>query len=168
MNLKQIAPYLPYRPKVEWKRLEDGEWMYSDLTISDYDFLIRRREGKMILRPLSDLDLPCLYGGAVPIMELAKISKVLSDGDRVTGTKSNNVRTSLYYLSGENKCKFIIEYGDEKLDFLCADISTGRYVKIENQLAMFEWIYSHYFWVGDQDLFGVEVIDINNISNENL
>ena len=54
LELKHLAPYLPYRIKVKWYRQDDCSFQTSDLTISDYPFLTTKLM-KPILRPLSDL-----------------------------------------------------------------------------------------------------------------
>jgi len=55
LELKHLAPYLPYGLKCQWLREDDNKLIVSDLTISDYHFLIRSKRAKPILRPLSDL-----------------------------------------------------------------------------------------------------------------
>jgi len=56
LELKDIdvVGYLPYRLKVEWLR-EDDKLIVNDLTISDYNFLIKTKKAKPILHPLSDI-----------------------------------------------------------------------------------------------------------------
>ena len=54
LELKHLAPYLPYRISVKWFRPDDNSFHTSDLTISDYNFLTSKMM-KPILRPLSDL-----------------------------------------------------------------------------------------------------------------
>lgn len=61
LELKHLAPYLPYRIKVKWYRQDDCSFQTSDLTISDYPFLTSKLM-KPILRPLSDLDKPISHG----------------------------------------------------------------------------------------------------------
>ena len=55
LEIKHLAPYLPFNIKVQWVREDDKELIIQYLTISDYNFLIRRKYAKPILRPLSDL-----------------------------------------------------------------------------------------------------------------
>jgi hypothetical protein len=56
LEIKHLAPYLPYGINVQWIREDDKELIIQDLTISDYNFLIRRKYAKPILKTISELD----------------------------------------------------------------------------------------------------------------
>lgn len=51
---KQHFAYFGSNVQVQWKR-EDGQLIQNQLTISDYDFHIRKKKGKMLLIPISEL-----------------------------------------------------------------------------------------------------------------
>lgn len=88
LELKELKGYLGTGVKVQWIRSDDKEVIQSELTISDYDFLIRRNEAKPILHPLSDLTKYCDDLVFVPIdwfeknMDNSKYkpSAIMSDG----------------------------------------------------------------------------------------
>lgn len=63
LELKHLAAYLPYGVKCQWVRQDDKEVIESTITISDYDFLIRRNNAKPILLPLSDLTKEIEHNG---------------------------------------------------------------------------------------------------------
>ena len=148
MELKEIAPYLAHRPQVKWRRPEDHRYMYSDLTISDYDFLIRKREGKLILFPLSDLTKPCLKGGGVPIVELANIAFTNHEW-KLNGREPFAV---------SQKYGIVFEFDAAYGIFLRDDSANAI-----DQLSLFNWLYEHHFWLGDQDRFGEDIININSL-----
>lgn len=72
---ENIIPYLPYLVKVQWIREDDNAKIISDLTISDYNFLIRTKKAKPILRPLSDLTKEIEHNGEkfVPMVEYSSL-----------------------------------------------------------------------------------------------
>ncbi|MCM8906791.1 hypothetical protein [Tenacibaculum finnmarkense] len=47
--------------KVQWLR-DDNQKIQQDLTFSDYDFLIRKKKGKLLLKPIEDLLVEVLPG----------------------------------------------------------------------------------------------------------
>jgi hypothetical protein len=81
IELKHLAPYLPYRIKMEWIR-EDDEIIHNDLTVSDYNFLIGKH-AKPILRPLSDLTKEIEANGEkfIPLKNLEKIIDEYGNAD---------------------------------------------------------------------------------------
>jgi len=54
-KIEILCAYLPYRIGVEWIRPDDNKKIVSELTISDYLFLIRRHNGQPILRHRDDM-----------------------------------------------------------------------------------------------------------------
>ena len=95
---KKLLAYLPYKPKVQWIREDDNETIISDLTISDYDFLIRKKQAKLILFPLSMLTEEIEINGKkfIPIEEL----KWLRDGSECLDEWYEHMRDM--YISPEN------------------------------------------------------------------
>ena len=58
LELKQLSAYLPYVLKCQWTSdaiFEEEKNTITELTISDYNWLIKQRNFNPILRPLSDL-----------------------------------------------------------------------------------------------------------------
>jgi hypothetical protein len=60
LELKHLAPYLPYGVSVKWFRRDDSTFQTSVLTISDYPFLTKQLF-KPILRPLNSISDLGLY-----------------------------------------------------------------------------------------------------------
>lgn len=56
MTLKEIlCMYAPHGVEVQWLREDDNQLMVSPLTIVDYPFLITKKKGKPLLRPMSSI-----------------------------------------------------------------------------------------------------------------
>lgn len=55
LELKHLAPYLPYNINVQWLRTEDSSFQISEFNFSDACWLYNRAEFKPILRPLSEI-----------------------------------------------------------------------------------------------------------------
>lgn len=72
---EQILPHLAHRPLCQWVRPDDKEIIKSDLTISDYNFLIGSHKAKPILFHLSMLNEEVEIGGRkiIVIDELEKL-----------------------------------------------------------------------------------------------
>lgn len=76
MKLEEICGYLPYRVRRE-AQLGAGDFDYKGRITEVTLFNAHKIDGKrwkLILHPLSDLTKPCLEGGKIPIVELAKIA----------------------------------------------------------------------------------------------
>ena len=54
LELRHLAPYLPYGLKCQWFRTEDQTLVTNELNITDYYWLIGRQHFQPILRPMSD------------------------------------------------------------------------------------------------------------------
>ncbi len=77
-NIKYLAHYLFGNNKVLWIREENREQIVSDFTMSDFNFLIGRKKGRLILKPLKDLTLDIfkdIFGGEITSFD------VIRDGD---------------------------------------------------------------------------------------
>jgi len=109
LELKHIAPYLPYRLKgyipetIYVEDIVDGENYSYDIEPQIVEILGVTRESsfqgeciffrgdadgyvefediKIILRPLSDLIKPCLEGSKIPMFELGKIAGITGSMD---------------------------------------------------------------------------------------
>lgn len=75
-EFKYVSPYLPYKANCVWTREDDKQEIESTLTISDYEFLIKKNSAKLVLRSLLDIAEEMEFNGEkiTPIIELAKIS----------------------------------------------------------------------------------------------
>ena len=168
LELKHIAPYLPYGLKArcddETYRLAekdrigvidywDGE--VEKISISPIDkngyFLCNINECKPILRPMSDLYKPILPQNHIPIIELAKIAYANCYPFELENNKLKITNGGFYYFYwGENS--FITIY---RFD------GVGRVVP--NQLELFQYLFQHHF-----DVFGLIdkgiAIDINKLN----
>lgn len=81
MNKKQFLVYsLLSDLKIQWIRSEDNSIQISSLTISDYPWLIKQRNVKPILRPLSDLTNEINYNGEkfIPIEVIKSIRSIVN------------------------------------------------------------------------------------------
>lgn len=126
----------------------DGNSMFcSDVALLDENHteaMTELKYIKLILHPLSDLVKPCLGGDKIPIVELAKIDDpkrdwIYEDGFcQSCGTRDFHFETGYFYTNWANH----------------------KYTSI-NHLALFNWLYEHHFWLGDQSRFGKDIIDIN-------
>lgn len=54
LTIEHLACYLPYGLQCQWKR-SDGKTITNTLTVSDYDFLVRKIEFKPLLRPMAEI-----------------------------------------------------------------------------------------------------------------
>jgi hypothetical protein len=119
---------------------------------------------KPILRPLSDLIKPCLEGGKIPIVELAKIAY-----DNIFHINEDFYTKEV--LSESENFGVIAYYDKERVSFTvqkeCSWFEFCFYVDGSelhlNKLELFNWLYEHYFWLGDQSRFEKDIIDINSV-----
>lgn len=114
-------------------------------------------EVKPIMHPLSDLVKPCLEGGNIPIVQLAKIAQFninFTGGEWIcTGTLPIAKNGDLKFLLCQTLFYGTIE-GDHK----------NHNNQIYNQIDLFNWLYEYHFWLGDQLRFGKDIIDINTLN----
>ena len=195
-KLEAFAPYLPYGLKFYHKRM-DGEptSLYTLVAIQfigddlDLQFgdgvdpenviwasdLVHKLQiygfeswVKPIFRPLSDLTKPCLEGGNVPIVELAKECFKACYGfdfkndkfDVHCNTSSSNYST---IFRDEKDYVFAINNRDWRFN---VEFKTRNMVFDLNVNKIIQQLYKWHFWLGDQSEFGKSIIDINNIKTE--
>jgi hypothetical protein len=112
-----------------------------------------------IFHPLTDLTRPCLEGGKIPIMELAKISfpksnsiKLKEDGYVIIDPLGNY---DFSFKNGSFECVWL-RYSPRV-----------SFCNVPNQIQLFEQLYSWHFWLGDQTYFekGI-IVDINSLNQE--
>lgn len=144
--LEQINGCLPYDLQVRVKI--NGK--YQTLTVKYYnvsEWLSRNIYVKPIMRPLSDLTRPCLEGGKIPIVELAK-----------------TVRPENWFLNHDMADSGRMYFAFDGHSFWLEDSQENT--EWCNQLQLFQQLYKWHFWLGDQSEFGKSIIDINTLSNE--
>lgn len=76
LTLDKLAPYLPYKLKVDYlgKTVTMNAGPGSSKNWIGITALIQRKDKcKPILRPLSDLNRPCLENGEIPILKLEEM-----------------------------------------------------------------------------------------------
>lgn len=170
-KLEAFAPYYPHELKVI-------TYIHNIYTVSfDIDVDVEKCVSpqdvvkfnlKPILRPLSDLTKPCLEGGKVPIVELAKECFKACYGfdfkndkfDVHCNTSSSNYSTIFrdekdYVFAINNRdWRFNVEFKTRNMVF---DLNVNKIIK---------QLYKWHFWLGDQSEFGKSIIDINTINNE--
>jgi hypothetical protein len=146
MELKHIAGYLPYKLKCRYADgliiiMDSLPELFGEIHVGSNNSAYPLYTVKPILRPLSDLVNPCLEGGKIPIVEMAKIcvsdhNWLITDGECVG------------MLNGEASYIF----GYTKNGFWLTDISMNEDGSIEytscvidNQLQLFEWLYQNHF-----------------------
>lgn len=80
-ELKHIVPYLPYSVNVKWLNEDENCFKISELTLENYDLLINKLEGKLILRPLLYLKEEIEHNGEkfVPINKLKEMYNEMPD-----------------------------------------------------------------------------------------
>ena len=112
---------------------------------------------KPIMRPLSDLVKPCLEGGKIPIVELAEIAFPKCSAFELSNNERVNMGMgySFGYRNMDNSFDCKRNFNEKTWDYNCF---------VPNQLALFDWLYEHHFWLGDQSRFGKDIIDINTLT----
>lgn len=171
LELKHIAPYLPYGLKVQSKidRTIDGIARIVDITGDNNDVKIGYRWSdsehiwmfKPILRPLSDLYKE--VDGKVGIVELAKIQ---FNAGELNLYKHNDVNCTVW--CDEKAESFFFRYSDKCKSFIVERIcGYGNIERTEqesctNQLQLFEYLFANHY-----DVFGLIekglAVDINTI-----
>lgn len=163
MNLKEIAPYLAY--EIKFTRITDNP-NYRPTETLNCDNIKHWEDGraKYHMHPLSDLTRPCLEDGKVPIVELAKMAyenichinenfdsiALLSEGDS-------------YGIIGFYSKERVALTFDKELSWNEFALSIDSSKMMLNQLLLFNWLYEHHFWLGDQSRFEQDIIDINTL-----
>ena len=147
--LEWICGYLPYRLKIlapDGKTINNvngivgNMFEFHDNGIETFGSFKR----KLILRPLSDLTKPCLEGGKVPIVELAKIAFPHLEWNLDCGIAESN--TNVWFAFNNNSF------------FMDGTITNS----IPNQIQLFQWLYRNHFDI--HGLIGKNyAIDINTL-----
>jgi hypothetical protein len=105
-KLEILCAYLPYGIEVEWIRPDDNEKIVSELTISDYSFLIRRHSGKPILRHQDDMSE----------VELSELGRILwNDKDLNKNIARENAKD---WLKGSLKITLSPKWAQSALQYL--------------------------------------------------
>jgi hypothetical protein len=182
MTLQELAPYLPFNLKCEYIGNDGRSEVYSDPLKDDYNHIFQlvgivgytyygkckiqndidayeENSFKPIFHPLSDLTKPCLEGGKIPIVELAIMS-----------TKSENFYD--YIDMGQDRSAFFVTtiIANGEFTFSYCSYMDSFYKEDEDttiiaskQLQLFQWLYQHHFWLGDQSRFGQDIVDVNSL-----
>lgn len=107
-----------------------------------------------ILRPLTDLYKP-MENGEIPIVELANIA---FPGPLNYELIETDGLADEYYVEivgyTDIDIAFYVEHCSQSFDFMCSNSDNFfDYFYIGNQLQLFDWLYEHHFWLGDQSYF---------------
>lgn len=149
ITIEEIAPRLPYRLQMYKEKSGNIRTVCGIKSCGDGDLLFYFTDGnkhyqsafnyKLVARPLSDLTRPITVDGEtfVPIEYLKE--KFTGGGD---GQELRFYEDGQYFYSYRNGCHCICAQGE-----------------------MIQKLISWRFWLGDQDRFGKDIIDINTISN---
>ncbi len=159
LTINEIAPYLPYKVKVQWYKSNDKDLETSILTASNYSFLIDRHNAIPILRPLSDLTKEIEYNGErfVPILALLNYVRYGLDGLDTYYNDKDNLES--YVISEyKNSISCYEKYNDDKTLNIATDheIFFEPYYIIEKLL---EWHFDIFSLI-PQNL----AVDINTLN----
>ena len=126
------------------------------------------------LRPLSDLTKPCLEGGKIPIVELAKINDKylpkLATYTPYTEEWGNTCSAEIRQYNCDYICKtgnmgdlvYQFSYWEKLQRFAFRDNTRSLPMAVSHQLGLFSYLFEHHF-----DVFGLiekgEAIDINTL-----
>lgn len=180
LELKHLAPYLPYGLKVLRSRINGNERhtvrgmsAYNIFTQSDGTSLISIKKIKPILRPLSDLTNAITHDGNtfIPLLELANSNYYIESNlsNKFDLFQKNNDSYYIAYSSKEsiNKYQFNVgtfdeKGGDNNLYFRFYSHNNrerNHYSDITNYQNMFRWHFD-VFGLIDKGL----AVDINTIN----
>lgn len=142
-----VAELMPYHLGMHLKNIERGD------------------DWKLVLRPLSDLVKPCLDGGKIPIVELTTIAKIEDGFTRITCHNNFGSFDVMAYFEGGRIDTLSYEPKFKCFEFIrhTRDLGTFDIIGGLNQLKLFEQLHQWHFFLGDQSLFGKEIIDINTL-----
>ena len=144
LELKHLCAYLPY--KVEYMHNGSISRLGSyhlPLVVKSID---RGDDFKLILRPMSDLTKPCLEGGKVPIVKLAKT--LYPDQCWILDDK--------YAL--DLKCNSILGFNRQYNLF-----EIDQSANCIDQLSLLNWLFEHHFDIYNLIDIGL-AIDINSLN----
>jgi hypothetical protein len=167
MKLEEICGYLPYELEGVWN---DVHFVVSKF--SQTHAYGKTKQGnnvpvgcflnkfKPILRPLSNLNKPCLPDGKIPIVELLKIADCYSDYPKEKTFRNQTTQFGIYsYNNGDLASYF--EYVPEENTFNLTG-TKGEKRLVHNQLQLFQKLYEL-----KMDLFGLikrgKAININTL-----
>lgn len=168
--LEAIAPYFPHNVKCLHFDDERGinhvctiEELNKDeatLLSNEYEYFVNIDDVNLILRPLSDLTKPCLEGGKVPIVELAKmcgynnLEQLEIDGEIEYGWSEHGLDDYQGYSFGWSR--------ELKTLGVWLDHIEGSPISIDLNLDVVQFMYKHHF-----DIHGLIekgcAVDINTI-----
>jgi hypothetical protein len=134
-----VAELMPYHLGMHLKNIERGD------------------DWNLCLRPLSDLVKPCLEDGKIPIVELAKLAFFKTEGAELCGNFARlEDGYSFHFSNNTDGVCFSCRkgYDGKRWDYSCF---------VPNQLQLFDKLHQWGFYLGDQSLFGKEIIDINTL-----
>lgn len=143
LELKNLAPYLPYSLKVESQR-GTGDLDYKGLKKGMTCFNIHKIDGdkwKPLLLPLTALTQQ-LPDGSIPIVELAKIAKfsfIESDKINITDV-AINIRDD----------KYLFGFNFNWNSFHSYSLCDQNPINVKHQLQLFEYLFKNHF-----DVFGL-------------
>ena len=182
MELKEIAPYLAYGLKFVIGDIYDTDLrgnIATVLALHSYQKKVGRyycvteeylsfcpnldENIKFIFHPLSDLTKPCLEGGKIPIVELCYMAGFKSSDRIIThedGVVSCRLMIDPEYKGVLTPCSF--SFDNTEIIFKAIS-TTWHSIQIKKQQDLISWLYEHHFWLGDQDRFGKDIIDINSL-----
>jgi len=165
-TIKEIAPYLPYGLEVIILNYKSDYVGIKKSFINGFYFIKNNPhftyvggstgksfdDCKFIMRPLSDLTLPCLEDGKIPLVELGKIAFPNSEWHLDSNVVESD--TGMWFLFNEDSNGFSV------------DGTVSNYVP--NQFQLFQKLFEWHF-----DIFGlieeglaIDINTLNNIPNE--
>ena len=171
MELNEISPYLAYGIRVYDEEQENKTDEVIGIFLNTLDFKHWSPENcnidhyRMVCHPLSDLVKPCLEGGKIPIVELAKMAygNIFHINEDFTSEEvlSEGENFGLIAFYDKERVSFTVQKECHWFEF-CFYVD-GSELHL-NQLTLFQWMFEHHFWLGDQSRFGKDIIDINTIT----
>lgn len=148
--LEYIAPYLPYNVKAQLyfngKKQHQVVNSNKTLDLRTVAFYIENYDHigfKIILHPLSDLTKPCLEGGRIPIVELAKmcgynnLEQFEIDGEIEYGWSEHGLDDYQGYSFGWSR--------ELKTLGVWLDHIEGLPISIDLNLDVVQFMYKHHF-----------------------
>jgi hypothetical protein len=169
LTIEDVVMYLPHKVMAKFTK----SVIISPVSINMSDFLRSDRIffsvndiitgiAQLIMHPLSDLTSPITVKGYnndkpfVPIVELAKVAyPSMSQMAEIDSYRVKLGHGYSFFFSKES-LSFDCQSGwnGERWDYNCF---------VPNQYDMFQLLAKWHFWLGSQDMFGKEIIDINTL-----
>ena len=151
-NNNKLPYYLPHGVKISYydaERERDcicdiSRWNIDELEIidSDNEYIIASKDATLFLYPLSCLTEPIVHNGVeeIPLVELAKIEGFKGD--------SYKINDKGYF------CEYNYEFTYKDGSFEIWDTDAKEYTITENQLLLFDYLYSRRI-----NIWGIDAID---------